>query len=354
VSRNKLIVFVSFIGLVLLYFIVVTPNIYTSEARIVVEKSSSTAVEGNLLGLIQGGSSFKEARMLKEYIQSPAMLAELDRQFALRKHYAEPLDPLRSISRTGSMDDALRFYRRMVSVTIDEQTGLVVVAAQAFNPTYSRKILEVILQRSEAYLNRAASEVVTGQLAHLKEQVRKATTELEKARTDLVVFQDNNRLLTPQDAASPVLGAIGRLEGDLVAKRAELQAALSYLNPTSADAIKLRSQVKALQTQIASEKSRLAGSGGSDRISSSAAVFEKKKMRVEFAADVYKASITALEKAQFEAAKKSRTVVMVQPPTLPDEPSYPKPLKHIPLTLLFGYLFFLLCTLVLQVAREHR
>lgn len=352
-NRKKLLILASLAGVVVLYFIAVAPRIYTSEARIVVEKSSSSSAEGNLLGLLQGGSSFKEARMLKEYILSPAMLSALDRQFAVRTHFSEPFDPIHSIGRSSSLDDALRFYRRMVTVTIDEQSGLIIISARSFAPAYSQNMLQMILRKSEEYLNRAAADVVTGQLAHLKAQVHKATEELEKARTDLVVFQDNNKLLTPQDAASPVLGAIGRLEGELVAKRAELQASLSYLNPNSAEAIKLKSQIRALQSQIANEKARLTG-GANDRLSTSAAAYEKKKMRVEFAADVYKASIAALEKAQFEAAKKSRTVVMVQPPTLPEEPSFPEPFKHIPLTLLFGYLLYVLGTLVLQVVREHR
>jgi capsular polysaccharide transport system permease protein len=340
--------------LALFYFLVFTPRIYISEARIMVEKSSSSGVEGSLLGLIQGGSSYKEARMLKEYVMSPAMLDDLDQRFALRRHYAGPIDPLRSIRHNASTDDALDFYRGMIGITIDEQAGLIVISAKTFDPALSQKVLARILEKSEEYLNSAASEVVIGQLAHLKDQVRKSADDLEKARMDLVSFQDRNGLLTPQDAASPVLGAIGRLEGELVTKRAELQSALTYLHPDSAEAVKLKSQVKAMQTQIGAEKGRLAGTGNGEKISGSAAAFEKQKMQVEFAADVYKATITALEKVQFEVAKKTRTVVMVQPPTLPEEASYPKPLKQVPLTLLFGYLTYLLGTLVVQVVREHR
>jgi capsular polysaccharide transport system permease protein len=341
---------------VLLYFVAITPRIYTSEARVMVEKSGSMGAGQNLLGLIQGGSTSKEARMLREYVLSPAMLADLHKLFALRDHYAGPFDPFRSISGNASSEEALDFYRKMTGVHIDENGGLIVISARTFDPELSRKVLTRILEKAEEYLNHAASEVVIEQLDYLKDQVNKSADDLEKARLDLVDFQDRNGLLTPQEAANPVLGAIGRLEGELVLKKAELLTALGYLHPDSAEAVKLKSQIEALQTQIGLEKDRLAGTGNGngERISSSVAAFEKQKMRVEFATDVYKASIMALEKAQFEAAKKSRMVVMVQPPTLPEDPSYPKPLKQVPLTLLFGYLTYLLGTLVLQVVREHR
>lgn len=353
-NRTKLIALTGAAVMVLLYFMVITPRIYTSEARILVEKSGSADAGHSLLGLIQGGSSFKEASMLKEYVLSPAMLADLDQEYALRDHYANPLDPIRSISRNASTDEALDFYRKMTGVQIDEHTGLIVLTAKTFDSALSHKALTRILEKAEEYLNHAAAEVVTEQLEYLKEQVHKSADDLERARMELVAFQDRNKLLTPQDAARPVLGAIGRLEGELVTKRAELQSALAYLHPDSAEAVKLKSQIKALQSQIGMEKERLAGTGNGERISSSAAAFERRKMRVEFAADVYKASIMALEKVQFEAAKKSRTVVMVQPPTLPEDPSYPKPLKHVLLTLFLGYLAFLLGRLVIQVRQEHR
>jgi capsular polysaccharide transport system permease protein len=352
VTRSRLIIPAGAVCIVLLYFLLFTPRIYTSEARIVVEKISGFDNERNLLGLIQGGASSKEVTMLKEHVLSPAMLADLDREFHLRRHYELPVDPIRSLRNNASADALLEFYRGMTAVSIDEQAGMVTVSARAFDPAMARRVLARILDRSELFLNHAASEVVAGQVAGLKEQARKSADDLEKARMELVTFQDRNRLLTPQDEAAPILAAIGRLEGDLVTKRAELQAALTYLNPESAEALKLKGQIRALQSQIGSEKARLAGGGNG--LSGSAAAFEKQKMRVEFAADVYKASLVALEKAQFEAVKKSRTVIMVQPPTLPEEPSYPRPFRHVPLVLLFGYLTYLLGRLIAQVVREHQ
>ena len=167
-------------------------------------------------------------------------------------------------------------------------------------------------------------------------------------------FQDKNRLLTPQDTANTVLGVIARLEGDLVAKRAELSASLSYLNPQSPEAVRIKSQIRALEGQISLEKARLVGPGDKARLSVSAASFERQKMRVEFATDLYKTALNIYEKAQYEAARKSQAVVLVQPPTLPEEPSYPRLLRDIPIALFFGYLALLLISLVVQVVREHR
>lgn len=354
-KRAKLIGLVSAAALVLLYFLVFTPRIFTSEARLVVEKTTTSAGSGgSLISLMQGGSTFKEARMMKQFIHSSTMLADLDKQFGLRKHYAQPLDPFKSISANDTTDAALKFFRDMVVIQIDDQSGLITIQVKTFDPALSQKVLTRILVTAEAYMNQAAAEVATGQLAFLKEQVRKASDDLEQARTGLVQFQDKNKLLTPQDTANSVLGAIGRLEGDLVTKRAELSASLSYLHPQSAEAVRTRSQIRALEAQIAIEKARLVGPGDKSRLSASAALYEKQKMRVEFAADLYKTALATYEKAQYDAAKKAQTVVLVQPPTLPEEPSYPRLLRDIPITLVLGYLAFLLISLVVQVVREHR
>jgi capsular polysaccharide transport system permease protein len=242
----------------------------------------------------------------------------------------------------------------MVPIQIDEQSGLITILVKTFDPALSQKVLARILVTAEAYMNQAASELASGQLAFLKEQIRKAGDDLEKARTDLVQFQDKNKLLTPQDTANTVLGAIGRLEGDLVVKRTELSAALSYLHPQSPEAIRLKSQIKALEGQIVVERGRLVGPGDMERLSVSSAAYEKQKMQVEFAADIYKTALGIYEKAQYDAAKKSQAVVLVQPPTLPEEPSYPRLLRDIPISLLLGYLVLLLVSLVVQVVREHR
>lgn len=354
-KRTKLIGLVSAAVLVLLYFLVFTPRIYTSEARIVVEKTAASSVNGgSLISMMQGGSGFKEARMLKEFIHSSTMLEDLDKQFGLRKEYAGPWDPLWSIGSKATTDEALAFYRDMVPVRIDEMSGLITIGVKTFDPALSQKVLTRILMNAELYMNRAAAELASGQLAFLKEQVRKASDDLEQARTGLVQFQDKNKLLTPQDTANSVLGAIGRLEGDLVTKRAELSASLSYLNPQSPEAVRIKSYIRALEGQIAIEKARLVGPGDQSRLSVSSAQYEKQKMRVEFAADLYKAALATFEKAQYDAAKKAQALVLVQPPNLPEEPSYPRPMRDIPITLVLGYLAFLLITLVVQVVREHR
>lgn len=342
--------------LVVFYFILFTPRIYSSEARIVVEKTASSSNSGSngLMALMQTGASFKEARMLQEFVYSSAMLDDLDRLFDLRSHYAQPLDPFHSIRKGATKEEAQRFFEKMVPIRIEELSGLITIQVKTFDPELSQKVLEYVLVKSEGFLNKAASDVVSGQLSFLTEQVKKNREELEKARTDLVVFQDNNRLLTPQDAANPVLGAIGKLESDLVGKRAELSSQLAFMHSEAPEVIKTKNYIKALETQITAEKARLVGPEDKSRVSVSAAAYEKQKMRVELATDLYKSALAILEKAEFEAAKKTQTVVMIQAPTKPEEPSYPRLVRDIPITLILGAMTYLLLSLIVQVVREHR
>lgn len=334
------------------YFSLITPEVYTSEAEIFVEKLDRG--EGlSALGLLQGSGAAREARVLKAHLESPAMLAKLDKELALRSHFSQPLDPFWSIAADAPAEAALEFYRRMTDVAVDDQTGLVQLRLRTFSPQLSQKALTLALASSEHFLNEAAAGVVAGQLQFLEEQAKKAAAVLENARLGLVSFQDHNQMLTPEGSTSPVVTAIQQIEGELVQKRSELQVLTSYMRPDSTEAKKLSTHIAALESQVSKERARLTGSGRG-RVSASSAAFEKHKIRVEFATQVYKNALGALERAQLEAAKKTRTVVMVQPPTLPERQSYPRLLIAVPLTLAIGYALLGIAAMLANLIREHK
>ena len=82
--------------------------------------------------------------------------------------------------------------------------------------------------------------------------------------------------------------------------------------------------------------------------------FEELKAQVHFATDLYKLSLTSLEKARLEASRKLKKLVVISTPRLAQDALYPRKIylsitSFILLNILFG-----IGVLIHSIVREHR
>ncbi|MEX0299021.1 MAG: sugar transporter, partial [Kordiimonas sp.] len=127
----------------------------------------------------------------------------------------------------------------------------------------------------------------------------------------------------------------------------------SYLNEGAAELTTVRSRIEALENQLELEKAKLA-SIDNVSLNDVNAEYQALEMELQFATDLYKTTIVALERARVESYHKLKHLIVIQSPTLPDEAAYPRKLYDlatlfIGLTLLYGII-----TMILATIREHR
>ena len=82
--------------------------------------------------------------------------------------------------------------------------------------------------------------------------------------------------------------------------------------------------------------------------------FQSLQTRAVFAEEGYKSAVLMLEQARLDSMRKLKTVVVVEPPTQPQEALYPRRIYDL-LTLLVGCTMLLaVVKLILVTIREHQ
>ena len=117
--------------------------------------------------------------------------------------------------------------------------------------------------------------------------------------------------------------------------------------------IELDSQIAAVKKQIAQEQARLTSS---ERQTLNRAVeeFTRLQMNAEFAQDMYKTALSALEKGRVDSARTLRMVSVLQSPTHPQYPMEPRRIYNTSVFILATLMLAGIVSLLSTIIREHR
>lgn len=342
-----------------LYFGFIAADRYVSEATVSVRQASSDASALPGAALLLAGVSppaTQDTLVLTRYVHSLALLLRLDEELGLRKHYAsESLDLPFRLASDSSQEQFLHYWRQRVQVGFDATTSLLTVRVQAFDPAFAQSVNQRILEESEKFVNESSHRIAREQLRFADGEARAAGERVEQAKNALLTFQSKNRLLDPgaQARASGIITA--ELQGSLARREAELKGLLAYLNDAAPQVRSLRGEIKALQQQIDAERERATtNTRASQRLNALAADFQGLELRAEFAVDAYKLALGAVENARIEATRKLKSLVVVEPPSLPQTAEYPQRLYNLVTVLVASLLLYAIVRLVLATIREHQ
>jgi capsular polysaccharide transport system permease protein len=357
--RLKLILIVLPVLLLVLYLSFVAADRYVSTSTVAVQRtgSESGAIPGMAM-LLAGVAppATQDTRYLMQYIRSLAMLQKLDRELKLREHFSKAgLDLPNRLAAGATQEDALDYFRRRVDVSFEDASGLLTVRVQAFDPAYAQKVNRFILQESERFVNETSHAIARDQLRFSEGELKASVERLGKAKDQLLAFQNKNRLLDPMAQAQANVAVTAELQSALSRREAELTNMQSFLNDTAPQVQSARNEIKALQSQINIERSRSTTSGrDGERLNSLAADFQSMQMQFAFATDTYKIALGAVENARIEATRKLKTLVVIEPPSLPESAEYPMRIYALATLLMVCLLLYAVVRLVLATIREHQ
>jgi len=367
-SRNKrrnklLLLFIIVVPMVLaiIYYGLLAVNRYASSAQVVVvDSAAASALSQQTAGAAILASTTKqiskqETIFLYEYLTSPDMLAALEKKLRWHEHFAEQYsDPFYWIGEKVSREDLLKFYERMITVHVDELTGLLTIEAQGLSPEFAHTTLSAMLEQSQNFINDVSRQLATDQVKFAEDELIKARLDYENKRAALVEFQSKNSLLDAEAAAKSQAGIIATLEATLATEQANLKVLLGTLNPNSPQVRQQQNRVTALKKQLETERRSLVSSAQDGHLNVIAAAFRKLTVDAEIAEEAYKLSVSALQNAKIEANKNIHSLVTVVQPNMPEDPTYPYKLYNL-LTLLVVLLFIYGVTrFVIASIEDHR
>jgi len=362
--KNKIINFSLLIGLVILPWVLIIFYVmtlahprYISNADVVVKQVSDTTVPsaGGLTALLGVNSTSKEdATYLTEYILSNDMVKRLDARFKFREaYYVDGSDPIYELAPDATQEELLEYFKKRVRINLDEQSSILTVTTEAFSPEYALQLNQAILKESEQFVNRISQDVARDQLSFAETQLKEAEDKLNDSKEQLLNYQNKNEIFDPQANAMMVNQLVGSLQAQLSSLRTEERQLLSYLNPDAPQVVSLRSQITAVEQQIEQEQQKLT-SPNTTKLNKQAVQFESIKADVEFATELYKISLSSLEKARLEAFRKMKNLIIISTPYEAEEATYPRHMYIIWTSLALLLVLYGFIRLIIAVVKDHR
>jgi len=151
-----------------------------------------------------------------------------------------------------------------------------------------------------------------------------------------------------------VSGVVAKLEGELSMVEARKRALLRYLASSAPEVVQVNGQMEALKQQLEVERARLTSSKGGESLNRLTERYERLQLEAEFAQDIYRTALSALERARIEAARTLKKISVLQRPTLPIYPLEPRRIYNIVVYILATLMLTSIAQLLLVIVREHQ
>jgi capsular polysaccharide transport system permease protein len=343
--------------LAILYWGLIASDRYVSEAHVVIQRTDLSGGAGINIGTLLGNTApnQEDQLLLRDHLLSVDMMLRLDEKLNLRAHYSDGRrDPLsRMWFEDASLERFHLHYLSRVIVEFDDYSGILLIQAQAYDSKTAHAITSMLVEEGERFMNALGHNLAQAQVAFLEKQVADMHQRVIQTRQAMLEFQNRNGLVSPQGTALNVAAIINRLEAQLADLQARRAALLGYLVPDSASVVELDLQIGAIEKQVGLEKSRLTSSNGKT-LNRAVEEFQRLEINAQFAQDVYKTSLVALESGRIEATRTLKKMSVLQRPFEPQYPIEPRRIYNIAVFILLALMIAGTLHLLAAIIRDHK
>jgi capsular polysaccharide transport system permease protein len=340
--------------LVFSYLFIFCNSMFISESEFTINTNSEekTTSAPTAQALITGGFN-NDIYIATAYIKSFSLFNALDKKLELRKHYQKG-DLFSALPINATIRDIKEYWNDVVNIDIDTESELLKLSVRSYSPEFSLKIQNNILRELDTLINQM-NEKAHRDAVHLAEkEVQTAEKEVERTALELKKFRDNHTFINPEAEISNITSIVGSLEKQLSETKTDLEQKLTYFREDSLEVKTLKSKISALNKQLNEIRTRIAGNTTNNNLlSKSINEYEKLILIHEFAKKKLESAMTSLETSRQISLTKTRYLVMVESPTLPDESLWPTPFKSAFTTFLLSIFFIGIISLIISALREH-
>ena len=342
-----------------IYMFVIARDRYVSESIVTVRQASSQD-QGSMPGvaMLLGGvnpPSHDDTLYLRSYIFSLDLLKRLESRLKLRDHFSsETSDVFYRLKANADQEKFLDYYRSRVEVIYDDSASLLTIRVQGFDPAFAQRLNQAILEDSETFVNAFSQRMARQQMAFGEQELARASAKLQVEKLKVLDFQTRNKVIDPMAQMQAAGTLTAELQGALARQEAELRTARTYLNDSSYQIRAQMGQLEATRAQLALERQRATADGpAGDRLNAQAAEYQDLLLQAGFAQDSYRISLAAVENARIEASRKLKSLVIIEPPSLPETAEYPKRIYNLVTLLVLSLLLYGIARLITATIREH-
>jgi capsular polysaccharide transport system permease protein len=345
-----------------LYLFVIAEDQYASTAGFTVRSQDSTGANDLLGGLASftGNSTASDSDILYEFIRSQEMVAAVEEQTAFSAHYSSrwPRDWAFALWPDSTIEDLTWYWQRVVSISYDSNSGLTEVEVKAYDPEVAQQITHAIVRESQIRINALNEQARADAMRYAQADLDEAVENLKAAREDLTKFRTRTRIVDPEADMQGRMGVMNNLQQQLAEALIQYDLLAGTVAPSDVRLKKAEQQIEVIRSRINIERQTFASSstetgGVGEDYPSLISEFERLTVDREYAEEVYRAALTALETARDDASRQSLYLATYIRPTLAEESEYPRRYVLSALIGLFLVLVWSILALIFYSIRDR-
>ena len=292
------------------------------------ELSSAQSLFSGLSAL--SGSSSSDTDILYEFIHGQTMVERVSETLDLPALYSKPEnDPVFAYDPSGSIEDLLDYWQRMVNVTYATGTGLVEIRAMAFTPEDAKAIADGIVRESSELINALSAVAREDATVYARDDLELAVGRLKAAREAMTQFRSETQIIDPMADIQGQQGILNSLEEQLATAFIDLNLLLQATNEGDPRIEQGRRRIAVITDLIEQERGKFGvgriGDGGQDKdYSNLIGEFERLAVDLRYAEDAYLAAQNGVDTAVAEAARQSRYLAIYTQPSEPATARFPQ------------------------------
>ncbi len=316
------------------------------------EIASPVELFGGIADVASSGSS--DSDILYEFIRSQEMVQAMERRLDLSAIYSRATgDPVFAYDPSGTIEDLLDHWHRMVRVSYDSTTGLIEVRALAFTPEDARAIATGIFAQSVALVEELSAIAQQDSIAFAAAEVERAVERLKTAREAVTAFRSRTQIVDPTADLEGQMGLLSTLETQLAEALISADVLRESTRATDPRITQAELRIEVIEARIADERRKL-GHGGGDDYATKLAEYERLAVDREFAEQAYTAALATYDQALAEARRKSRYLAAYIKPTLAEASEFPRKEVLLGLVAFFLVSAWAIAVLVFYSVRDRR
>ncbi|MCC5968272.1 MAG: sugar transporter [Natronohydrobacter sp.] len=343
-----------------LYLMVFARDQYASTVGFTIRQEETGGASELMGGLSRalGGGAQSNADLLFEFVQSQEIIERVSAEFDLVDHYSATWrrDPVFSIWPSATIEDLQWFWRRMVRITYDRGSGLMLVQVRARSPEAAQTIARLIVTESEDMINRLNAAARTDSMRLAESDLDAALARLRDARENLAQFRVRTQIVDPQADIQGRMGVMNNLQQQLATALIDFDLLSQTADANDPRLRQLQRRIEAVRTRIAEERENFTQADvtiDETDYPRLIAQFESLQVDQAFAEATYQAALTALDSARSNAARQALYLANFIQPTFAQRAQYPRTSLLIALTFLFSTLFWGILALVYYSLRDR-
>lgn len=342
------------------YLMVLARDQYASTTAFTIRQEETGSASEFLGGLAQfmGPSTAGNADVLYEFIQSQEIVQTISARLDLLGHYSADWrrDPVFSLWPSATIEDLLWFWKRMVRVTYDKASGLIMVQVRARDPQTAQTMATLIVAESERMINMLNDAARRDTMRNAEIDVADAVERLRSARQAIAEFRARTQIVDPQADIQGRMGVLNNLQQQLAEAMVEHDLVLQIADSNDPRVRQAQRRIDVIRARIVEERRGFTEQDVTvDQTDYPTLLARYESLRVdeEFAQRTYLAALSAHDAARSNAARQSLYLATYIRPTLAQRAEYPQRFMLIGLTAFFAIMIWSLLALVYYSLRDR-